>query len=363
MFSLFGLKVDFVTLNVILPVGISFYTFQSLSYTIQVYRRKMEATTDFIAYAAYISFFPQLIAGPIEKATQFLPKFFAKRNFNYTQATDGMKLILWGYFKKVVIADTCAFYVNDIFNNYTHYKGFILFVGAFYFAFQIYCDFSGYTDIARGVAKLLGFDLMVNFNYPYFSKNIREFWQRWHISLSTWFRDYLFIPLGGSKISDNKTAINILIVFLVSGLWHGANATFIYWGLLHANYYLPTIYLKSKKQVSGIYLYFTNGINILGTFLLVTIAWIFFRANSVNEAFSYLQRMFYKSSIQIPGKTTAFLLIIFLLLVDFIGRNDENTLNGFVNKLPSVRYLFYLILGVFVLANFYQQQSFIYFQF
>ncbi len=360
IFSVFGLKVDFVTVNIILPVGISFYTFQSLSYTIQVYRNKMEATKDFIAYAAYISFFPQLIAGPIEKATQFLPKFFKKRTFNYTQATNGVKLILWGYFKKVVIADTCAGFVNDIFNNYTHYKGFILIIGAVYFAFQIYCDFSGYTDIARGLAKLLGFELMLNFNYPYFAKNIREFWHRWHISLSTWFRDYLFVPLGGSKKTINKTAINILIVFLVSGLWHGANATFICWGLLHALYYLPSVYIKRKEQT---YSRLINILNIFITFALVTFAWIFFRANTITDAFHYINRMFHWNGIQFPGKTSAFFLILFLLMIDWVGRNNENALTGFVNKFPSVRYAMYLILAVFILANFYQQQSFIYFQF
>ncbi len=367
---LFGWKADFVTLHVILPVGISFYTFQSLSYTIQVYRKKMQATTDIISYAAYISFFPQLVAGPIEKAINFLPQFFKKRVFDYAKAVQGMRLILWGFFKKVVIADTCAFYANLTFNKYHHYDAPILIMGAEYFAFQIYCDFSGYTDIARGLAKLLGFDLIINFNYPYFSRNIAEFWRRWHISLSSWFRDYLFIPLGGSYGTKNKTIRNTIIVFLVSGLWHGANFTFIVWGGLHALYYLPLLILNKTKSISkeivaanNLFPPFKDFISIVFTFILVTLAWIFFRSASCSDALQYLKGIAHFNSFSLLGHKDALLLVIFLLLIDWFGRHQDNTLDAIINYIPKMRYFIYCILAIFIIANFSKQASFIYFQF
>ncbi len=219
-FSFFGSEISASSLNIILPVGISFYTFQTLSYTIDVYRRKLEPTKDFIAFSAFVSFFPQLVAGPIERATHLLPQFYTKRTFDYTLAVNGMRQILWGLFKKIVIADNCAEYANMIFNNSADYSGSTLVLGALFFTFQIYCDFSGYSDIAIGTSRLFGFDLMRNFNFPYFSRDIAEFWRRWHISLSTWFRDYVYIPLGGSRGGLWMKIRNTFIIFIVSGFWH-----------------------------------------------------------------------------------------------------------------------------------------------
>lgn len=246
-FTFFGSAIKTNSLNIILPVGISFYTFQSLSYSIDVYRRKFEPTNDFIVFSAFISFFPQLVAGPIERASHLLPQFYSLRKFNYAHAADGMRQILWGLFKKIVIADNCAVYANEIFNNSANYPGSTLFLGAIFFAFQIYCDFSGYSDIAIGTARLFGFELMRNFNFPYFSRDIAEFWRRWHISLSTWFRDYLYIPLGGSRGGIGMIIRNTFLIFIISGFWHGANWTFIAWGALNALYFLPLLIAKKNR--------------------------------------------------------------------------------------------------------------------
>ena len=247
-FSFFGADIKPNSLNIILPVGISFYTFQTLSYTIDVFKRKMEPTKDFIAFAAFVSFFPQLVAGPIERATNLLPQFYRKRNFEYSTAVNGMRQILWGLFKKIVIADNCAIYANDIFSNYGDYSGSTLLLGAIFFAFQIYGDFSGYSDIAIGTARLFGFDLMRNFAYPYFSRDIAEFWRRWHISLSSWFKDYVYIPLGGSRGGTWMKVRNTFIIFVVSGFWHGANWTFIIWGALNAIYFLPLMLMNKNRR-------------------------------------------------------------------------------------------------------------------
>jgi alginate O-acetyltransferase complex protein AlgI len=247
-FSFFGTEINASSLNIILPVGISFYTFQTLSYSIDLYRRKLEPTRDFIAFSAFVSFFPQLVAGPIERATNLLPQFYAKRRFNYAMAVDGMRQILWGLFKKVVIADRCAEYVNDIFANSADYTGSTLALGALFFAFQIYGDFSGYSDIAIGTSRLFGFNIMRNFHFPYFSRDMAEFWRRWHISLSTWFRDYVYIPLGGSRVNKATQIRNTLIIFVVSGFWHGANWTFIFWGLLNALYIIPLILNNANRK-------------------------------------------------------------------------------------------------------------------
>ncbi|MBN1987260.1 MAG: MBOAT family protein, partial [Prolixibacteraceae bacterium] len=240
-FTLFGKTIEPTTLNIILPVGISFYTFQTLSYSIDIYKRKIEPTNDVVSFFAFVSFFPQLVAGPIERAAHLLPQFYTKRTFEYTKAFDGVKQIFWGLFKKMVIADNCALIVNQIFDNYTNYSGSTLLLGTFFFAFQIYGDFSGYTDIAIGTARLFGFELKQNFAYPYFSRDIAEFWRRWHISLTSWFRDYLYIPLGGSRGGTWMKIRNTFIVFLVSGLWHGANWTFIVWGIFNAVLFLPLL--------------------------------------------------------------------------------------------------------------------------
>ena len=248
-FSFFGKEITVNSLNIILPVGISFYTFQTLSYTIDVYKKKLEPTKDFIAFSAFVSFFPQLVAGPIERATHLLPQFYKKRTFDYALAVDGLRQILWGLFKKVVIADNCAEYANWIFNNSADASGSTLILGAIFFTFQIYGDFSGYSDIAVGTARLFGFDLMKNFAFPYFSRDIAEFWRRWHISLSTWFRDYLYIPLGGSKGGTLSKVKNTFIIFIVSGFWHGANWTFIVWGALNAIYFLPLLLLGKNRKL------------------------------------------------------------------------------------------------------------------
>ena len=285
------------TINVILPVGISFYTFQTISYSLDIYYKKLKPTKDFIAFAAFVSFFPQLIAGPIERASNLLPQLLKKRVFIYRRAVEGLRLILWGLFKKVVIADSLAWRVDNIFNNFQNLDGGVLLLGLIYFSFQIYCDFSGYSDIAIGTAKLFGIELMSNFKFPYFSRNISEFWGRWHISLSSWFRDYLYIPLGGSRIGTWISIRNIMIIFILSGLWHGANWTFIVWGALHGLYLIIAIIAKQPKKylrdilgLKGSFIYKLWQVGI--TFILVLFAWIFFRANSINDALYIIQHMF-----------------------------------------------------------------------
>jgi len=305
-FSFFGTKIESNTLNIILPVGISFYTFQTLSYTIDVYKRKLKPTGDFIAFSAFVSFFPQLVAGPIEKAVDLLPQFYKKRTFEYDKGVDGLRQILWGLFKKIVIADNCAQIVNEIFNNSLHYTGSALAIGAVFFSFQIYGDFSGYSDIAIGTARLFGFSLKQNFAFPYFSKNIAEFWRKWHISLMIWFKDYVYIPLGGSRGTKYRTIINTLTVFFLSGLWHGANWTFIIWGLLNAFYLFPIIIFQKKNKINGkivnnkYLLVLVNTLKIVITFSLTTLTWIVFRADSVSHAISYMTRIFSRSIIEFP---------------------------------------------------------------
>lgn len=297
-FTYFGADISSNSLNLILPVGISFYTFQTMSYTIDVYKNKLFPTRDFIAFAAFVSFFPQLVAGPIERATNLIPQFLEKRFFDKENAIKGIRLILYGLMKKVVIADLLAPSINDIFRNYEQYPSHILLLGAVLFSFQIYCDFSGYSMIARGVAKLFGFELMINFNFPYYSRNIAEFWRKWHISLSTWFRDYLYIPIGGSKGTLLNNIRNVTIVFLVSGFWHGANWTFIVWGAIHALLFVPSMVNKNNRkfldkiQLNGLMLpSFKETLMILRTFILVTFCWIFFRADSVDIATNFILKI------------------------------------------------------------------------
>lgn len=376
-FTLFGQEINTYTLHIILPVGISFYTFQTLSYSIDVYRRKLEPTKDFIAFAAFVSFFPQLVAGPIERAKNLLPQFYTKRTFDYVQATEGLKQILWGLFKKMVIADTCAEYVNIVFADSANQPGSVLVLGAVFFAFQIYGDFSGYSDIAIGTSKLFGFRLMQNFAYPYFSRDIAEFWRRWHISLSTWFRDYLYIPLGGSRGSKAMQVRNIFIIFIVSGFWHGANWTFIVWGALNALYFLPLLLLKRNRSnidvvannsvLPSIREFFGMGV----TFLLTVFAWIFFRAESVTHALQYLRDIFDPSLFSTPdvvismGLKVLVLLIGFLLVVEWYGRRKEYALSNFAPKAPRLfRWAFYgcvvFCIGMYMQTN---ETPFIYFQF
>ena len=370
LFSSLGYDIKSIwTLNIILPVGISFYTFQTMSYTIDIYRKKLEPTKDFISFASFVSFFPQLVAGPIERASNLLPQILKKREFQYDQVIQGLKLILWGMFKKVVIADSLAPIVDDIFSNYQDFGGGTLWLGAIYFSFQIYCDFSGYSDIAIGTSKLLGFELMSNFKFPYFSRNIGEFWRRWHISLSTWFRDYLYIPLGGSQEGKWKSIRNIFIIFLVSGFWHGANWTFIFWGLFHSILFLPTfMFNKNRNYTSSIIAANTllpslkEFINVVTTFLLVTIGWVFFRSESIGDSFSYLTSMISNINIVTHLSPKISFYILVLVLVDWTQRFDERNL--FVT-FPKLIFKIFVIICVFlILINFKKEsQQFIYFDF
>lgn len=370
LLSVFGLQLDFVTLNVILPVGISFYTFQALSYTIDVYRKKIEPTKDVVAFFAFISFFPQLVAGPIERATNLLPQFQKSREFDYATAVDGCRQMLWGFFKKVVVADNCAIYVNEVFANYQDQTGSTLLLAAIFFTFQIYGDFSGYSDIAIGCAKLFGVRLMRNFNVPYFSRDIAEFWRRWHISLTTWFRDYIYIPLGGSRVSKAKVIRNTFIIFLVSGFWHGANWTFIAWGGYHALLFFPLILLDKNRKcvdtVGGgkIFPSFKEFFQMLITFFLVVIGWIIFRALSIGQAWNYMCGVFDKSLFTIPIvslKTTTFIVI--MLIVEWIQREREHPLDLNVMKYSIIRYVCYSLIVSTIFCFGVFNETFIYFQF
>jgi alginate O-acetyltransferase complex protein AlgI len=370
----FGMNPNVSTLQIILPVGISFYTFQTLSYSIDIYRKEIEPTKDAIAFFAFVSFFPQLVAGPIERARSLVPQFLEKRKFDVLSATDGMRQILWGLFKKIVIADNCSIYVNEIFNNYQIHSGGTLLLGAVLFGFQIYGDFSGYSDIAIGTGRLFGFNLMQNFAFPYFSRDIAEFWRRWHISLSTWFRDYVYVPLGGSKGSKILQFKNVLIIFLVSGFWHGANFTFIVWGAIHAILFIPLLLTKrNRKHTTDI----TNRdlitkpltiLKIIVTFLMVNIAWVFFRSPSISSAIKYLKIMFTKladspaRSYEIYSKPVFFAIIV-LIIFEWIHRSKRHGLQ-FDNWPKFVRWLIYLLLAyaIFLYGNF-NQVEFIYFAF
>ena len=374
-FSVFGYTININSLNIILPVGISFYTFQTLSYTIDVYRRKLDSTQDFIAFSAFVSFFPQLVAGPIERAENLLPQFYKNRTFEYDKAVDGLRQILWGFFKKIVIADNAAQIANEIFNNSTDYSGSTLILGALFFAFQIYGDFSGYSDIAIGTSRLFGFNLKQNFAFPYFSRDIAEFWRRWHISLSTWFRDYLYIPLGGSKGSIWIKIRNTFAIFIVSGFWHGANWTFIVWGILNALYFMPLLLLKKNRNHTDVvaqsrYLpSIREFFQMLLTFSLTVLAWIFFRAESIEHALSYISEIFSQSFFSRPYfsghmRLTSILIVIFIIL-EWMGRENLYAIEKIGFKwLRIARWLLYAF--IIFLIGFYMQTietPFIYFQF
>lgn len=371
-FSFLGMPIQTTTLHIILPVGISFYTFQSLSYGFDVYRRKLEPTKDIISFLAFVSFFPQLVAGPIERATHLLPQFYTKRKFEYAKATDGMRQILWGLFKKMVIADNCGQFADMIFNNSATCSGSTLALGAFFFAFQIYGDFSGYSDIAVGVARLFGFELMRNFSFPYFSRDIAEFWRRWHISLSTWFRDYLYIPLGGSRKGKAIAVRNTFITFLVSGFWHGANWKFLAWGGLHAIYFLPLMLLNRNRAhlniaaAGKIFPSVNEFIGITLTFILTTLAWIFFRADNIGHAGDIFSEIFSSSFFSLPellpGKML--LLIIFFVVIEWLGRENLYAIGKTGLKWPRYfRWGFYYLLLLLIFFEGGREQPFIYFQF
>ena len=371
-FSFFGTEINVNTLNIILPVGISFYTFQTLSYTIDVYKRKLEPTKDFVVLSAFVSFFPQLVAGPIERATNLLPQFYTKRIFDYSKAVDGMRQILWGLFKKVVIANQCATSVNIIFENYADQTSSTLVIGAVLFSFQIYCDFSGYSDIAIGTSRLFGFNLMQNFAFPYFSRDIAEFWRRWHISLSTWFRDYLYIPLGGSKGGTGFIIRNTFIIFLVSGFWHGANWTFIAWGAINAALFLPLLIRKrNRKNIGDIdskSITVKCLLNILLTFTVTTLAWIFFRSESIQDASIYIARIFSKSLFTLPTikPTNLLIFIVLMVIVEWFSRNKKYALENLSERLPLIpRFMVYitLVFAILMHHSFHDSMEFIYFQF
>jgi alginate O-acetyltransferase complex protein AlgI len=372
-FSFLGHPIHADRLDIILPVGISFYTFQTLSYTLDVYHRRLQASRDPVAFAAFVSFFPQLVAGPIERATNLLPQFATARVFTLPGAVNGLRQILWGLFKKVVIADNCAEQVDRIFGAYGEASGSTLLLGAVLFAFQIYGDFSGYSDIAIGTARLFGFSLMRNFAFPYFSRDIAEFWRRWHISLSTWFRDYLYVPLGGSRGGTAMKVRNTFIIFLVSGFWHGANWTFIVWGALNALYFLPLLLAQRNRQNIGIVAEgrllpsMADLLRMAGTFLLTCLAWVFFRAADVGTAVAYLGGIANGSLLSIPdvGQKALLPLIIFFVALEWLGREGEYALEQLWLKRPRIiRWSAYagliFLMGMFMRT---EETPFIYFQF
>ncbi len=371
LFLQVGYSLDVPTLRLILPVGISFYTFQSLSYTIDVYRGKLRATNDVVAFFAYIAFFPQLVAGPIERASHLLPQMLGSRTFRYDEATDGLRRMLWGFFKKMVVADNCAVAVNLIWENYAEADALTLIGGMLLFTFQIYGDFSGYSDIAIGTSKLFGINLMENFRLPYFSKNIGEFWRRWHISLMTWFRDYLYIPLGGSREGNIRTVRNVFIVFLLSGLWHGANWTFVAWGGYNACLLTVQRWLRSnqKSDLSDTPTWHSI-LQIIFTFFLVAIGWVVFRSASIAEAFDYLTRLFTTlSSFSLGGLQHGKVALLYcglMLVVEWMQRDRlcPLQLKGLaVGRYRVVRWTIYYLVLILVFFGRGEDQTFIYFQF
>ena len=375
-FTVLGYNFDGHSLSIILPVGISFYTFQTLSYTIDVYRKNLNPTKDIIAFTAFVSFFPQLVAGPIERATNLLPQFYKERKFDYSKAVDGMRQILWGLFKKVVIADNCAVFVNFIFDNSSELSGSSLALGAILFSFQIYCDFSGYSDIAIGTSRLFGFNLKQNFAFPYFSRDIAEFWRRWHISLSTWFRDYLYIPLGGSRGGLLNKVRNTLIIFVVSGFWHGANWKFIIWGALNAIYFLPLLLTNNNRvnleivAKNRVLPSISECLKMSATFSLVAFAWIFFRAENFSHATSYIEAMFSISLFSIPEILTpkitmvyTLLLIPILLVTEWLQRGELHGLSIERLRRPERWIIYTTVLIMIVTFGKFGESEFIYFQF
>ena len=371
-----GGKADGILLHLILPVGISFYTFQALSSAIDVYRGKIEPTRDIVQFFAYVSFFPQLVAGPIERATNLLPQFGRERKFEYSEGVDGLRQMLWGFFKKIVIADWCGVYVDEVFGDIPGHSGAALVGAAILFAFQIYGDFSGYSDMAIGTAKLFGIKLMRNFATPYFSRDIAEFWRRWHISLTTWFRDYVYIPLGGSRCSKAKIVRNTFVIFLVSGFWHGANWTFLAWGAFHALLFLPLILTSSNRKYRDIIApdrvlpNLKEFGQILLTFVLVTIGWVIFRADNLSQAWVYFSGICDWNSIGdisffiSPVFLTRALWIAVMLLVEWIDRREDHGLSMRGIRYRSVRYAMYFAILLITLLYFDDgSPKFIYFQF
>lgn len=367
-----GLKPHIATLSLILPLGISFYTFHGLSYILDIYNKKIKPSASFIDYSVFISFFPLLIAGPIERATHLLPQIERSRTFDYSLTINGLKQILWGLFKKIVIADSCAGLVDPIFSGQEVYSGSTYLLGAILFSVQIYADFSGYSDMAIGLARTLGFDILRNFSYPYFSRNIAEFWRRWHISLTSWFRDYLYIPLGGSRNGIYKTIFNTFVIFLISGFWHGANWTFVFWGLLNAIFILPSIIWKTNRKYLDIVANKTllpsikETLQIIITFCLITFAWIFFRSASINDALYYIGNIFSRSLLSKPALFSGniILMVILFFIIEWLGRKNLYAIENIGTKWKtSFRWIFYYIIILCIWYFYNGEQQFIYFQF
>ncbi len=371
----FGINASPVLINIILPVGISFYTFHGLSYLFDIYQSKIKPEPNWIDFSLFVSFFPLLVAGPIERASHLLPQLKVAHEFDYLKAVDGIKQIVWGLFKKVVIADNCSQVADQVFNNFQNENGASLLIGGVFFSIQIYADFSGYSDIAIGTARLLGIELLRNFSNPYFSRDIAEFWRRWHISLSSWFKDYVYIPLGGSKMGVLKTTLNIFIIFLLSGFWHGANYTFLVWGFLNACYILPSVWLKSNRDhldiigSSNIVQTFKELGQMVVTFFLATLAWIFFRSETLTQALTILHSIFSDQILESPeiNRFSNFEILCFIIVITFImewiGRYDNYSIKSFFNGNRFLRFSFYyaLIVLIFVMAG--SNKQFIYFQF
>jgi alginate O-acetyltransferase complex protein AlgI len=371
--SSIGVHASFSTLNVVLPVGISFYTFHGLSYIIDVYRNRIAPEKNLVDYGLFVSFFPLLVAGPIERATHLLPQLKQNRQFNYSQGVDGLKQILWGFFKKLVIADNCATYVNLVFDNSAQFNGSSHVLAAVFFSIQIYADFSGYSDIALGTARLFGIELLQNFSFPYFSRDIAEFWRRWHISLTSWFRDYVYIPLGGSRVSTLKKIRNVFIIFLLSGFWHGANWTFLFWGMLNAIYFIPLLLLNRNRNNltviarGKILPSVSEFIQMFLTFGLATFAWIFFRSQSVSAAFGYISHIFSRTLFLIPQQIPYLLLLhtLFFFSLEWLARDNRYAIETFGSTWKKIlRWSFYSFLifyiGVYMATV---ETPFIYFQF
>lgn len=376
-FTMMGKSINVQTLNIILPVGISFYTFQALSYSIDVYKEKIQPTSNIIIFFAYVSFFPQLVAGPIERATNLLPQFSHNRKIDADTFLNGLRQMLWGFFKKMVIADTLAGPVNEAFANYPIYPASTLILAAFLFSFQIYCDFSGYSDIAIGTSRLFGFNLMRNFNYPYFSRDIAEFWRRWHISLTTWFRDYVYIPLGGSRVPKHLIIRNTFIIYLLSGLWHGPNWTFVFWGGINALLFIPLILTGKNRKHLGIIAEnrhlpsLKEWYEMIRTFLLASLCWIFFRAETIADAFHYCQNIVSSSLLSIPrfrGLTNVDALfgmafIALMLILEWINRNKTYGIEFDSRKHPICNYCLCTLIFILIYCFGVDNSSFIYFQF
>ena len=375
-----GVGISFNTLDVILPVGISFYTFHGLSYVFDIYNGRSKPTDNFVDYSVFVSFFPLLVAGPIERATHLLPQIEKPRRFNYPQAVNGMRQILWGYFKKVAIADNCAEYANMIFNNHTHYPGSVLLLGAVLFSIQIYCDFSGYSDIALGVARLFGIELLRNFAFPFFSRDTAEFWRRWHISLSSWFKDYVYIPLGGSKVSTWKRVRNTIIIFVTSGLWHGAAWTYVVWGALNALYIIPSVLMKSNRNnleivaKGKLFPNLRDAAAMLFTFMLTTLALAVFRSEDIPHAISFIGGIFTQGLFIIPtgkmlmggsvGIVSLIIIVILFMMAEWLGRENRFATETTGDNWPRpLRWVFYVTVALSTLYLTGIPQQFVYFQF